>query len=238
MAKDLGPTASNVHQLRDRMDQGETGEKVYFPRSRGRVAWDRRRSCGSVSHPSQARLGCRFRSQGRGIRGAATAGMGPRFAVYIGLIVLLALAFVASAAWSCSIDERAGHVSGKRGSLSNRCRPAVRDRPRRFSSTASCSTGAAMAQYGDQRRLPARQRRQPRVQHLARRPVSRRHLCLRRGGTLVAASLFINSALADDRADAELAYASCLLVGLRTKFVAGNSGRYCTTGSHFLTPLI
>lgn len=39
---------------------------------------------------------------------------------------------------------------------------------------------------------------------------------------LVAASLlFINSALADDRADAELAYASCLLVGLENQIRGG-----------------
>ena len=38
---------------------------------------------------------------------------------------------------------------------------------------------------------------------------------------MAASLLFINSALADDRADAELAYAGCLLVGLENH-IRGN----------------
>ena len=99
MAKDLGPTASNVDQLRDRIDQGKTGEKVYFPDpAAASLGTD-----GEAAGASVTRRKLAF-DAGSAAKAAASEGShggdGPALAVYIGLIVLLALAFVAILAWS------------------------------------------------------------------------------------------------------------------------------------------
>jgi hypothetical protein len=98
IATDTG-IASNVDQLRSRIDQGETGDKVDFPDPAAAPLGTDAEAAGvpvsdrelAMEAGSAARAGPLDGSN----RGDPTA-----LAVYIGIIVVLALGFLAILAWS------------------------------------------------------------------------------------------------------------------------------------------
>ena len=99
MAKGPGPIASNVDQLRSRIDHGKTGEKVDFADPAAAPLGTDGEAAGA---PVTAReLAMDAGSAAKAAQSAGThRGDGAAFGVYIGLIVVLALAFGAILAWS------------------------------------------------------------------------------------------------------------------------------------------
>jgi len=99
MAKDPGRIASNVDQLRSRIDQGETGDKIDFPDPAAAPLGTDSEAAGAPV--TDRELAMEAGSAARAApSGGSHRGDGAAFAVYIGLIVVLALGFIAIIAWS------------------------------------------------------------------------------------------------------------------------------------------